>query len=157
MKRTTFAAALVAGTALGGFGTALAGQAPYGASAPNIPISLLVRQTGPDGGTGGLLRTGLSWLVPPSVVDIRGLLHHRIHAIWHRYMRQLDRVAVVPAWFGRGRPRLGRSRKASCRLLARRSRRRGHHSEWGEHRGVEDRLKSLISPDAATAPADVAR
>src|SRR6201994_3197331 len=39
MKRTIFAAALVAGTALGGFGTALAGQAPYGASAPNIPIS----------------------------------------------------------------------------------------------------------------------
>src|SRR6202051_3294944 len=39
MKRTIFAAALLAGTALGGFGTALAGQAPYGAPAPNIPIT----------------------------------------------------------------------------------------------------------------------
>src|ERR1700739_2197037 len=39
MKRTIFAAALVAGTALGGCGTGLAGQTPYGASAPNIPMS----------------------------------------------------------------------------------------------------------------------
>src|SRR5580704_13233162 len=39
MKRTILAAALLAGTALCGIGTALAGQAPYGASAPNIPIS----------------------------------------------------------------------------------------------------------------------
>ena len=39
MKRTIFAAALLAGTALGAFGTALAGQAPYGTAAPDIPIS----------------------------------------------------------------------------------------------------------------------
>jgi YVTN family beta-propeller protein len=39
MKRTIFAAALLAGTALGGFGAAQAGQAPFGAAAPDIPIS----------------------------------------------------------------------------------------------------------------------
>src|SRR6201984_1382294 len=39
MKRKIFAAALLAGTALGGFGTALAGQAPYSASAPNTSVS----------------------------------------------------------------------------------------------------------------------
>jgi len=39
MKLTIYAAALLAGTALGGFGAAMAGQAPYPASAPNIPIS----------------------------------------------------------------------------------------------------------------------
>jgi YVTN family beta-propeller protein len=39
MKRTILAAALLAGTALGGIGTALAGQAPSGTAAPDIPIS----------------------------------------------------------------------------------------------------------------------
>jgi YVTN family beta-propeller protein len=39
MKRTIFAAALLAGTALGGFGAAQAGQAPFGTVAPDIPIS----------------------------------------------------------------------------------------------------------------------
>ena len=39
MKRMIFAAALLAGTALGGVGAALAGQAPSGAAAPDIPIS----------------------------------------------------------------------------------------------------------------------
>ena len=39
MKLTIYAAALLAGTALGGFGAAMAGQVPYTASAPNIPIS----------------------------------------------------------------------------------------------------------------------
>src|ERR1700731_718454 len=39
MKRTIFAAALLAGTALGGFGTALAGQAPSGTAAPDIRVS----------------------------------------------------------------------------------------------------------------------
>src|ERR1700731_4435843 len=39
MKRKIFAAALLAGTALAGLSPAFAGQAPYGASAPNIPVS----------------------------------------------------------------------------------------------------------------------
>ena len=39
MKRKIFAAALLAGTALGGVSPAFAGQAPYGASAPNIAVS----------------------------------------------------------------------------------------------------------------------
>src|SRR6201987_451295 len=40
MKRKIFAAALLAGTALGGVSPAFAGQAPYGASAPNIAVSI---------------------------------------------------------------------------------------------------------------------
>src|SRR5580658_2479492 len=39
MKRKILAAALLAGTALAGLSPAFAGQAPYGASAPNIPVS----------------------------------------------------------------------------------------------------------------------
>ncbi len=39
MKRTILAAALLAGTALGGINTALAGQAPSGTATPDIPIS----------------------------------------------------------------------------------------------------------------------
>ena len=39
MKLNILAATLLAGTALGGLPRALAGQAPYGASAPNIPVS----------------------------------------------------------------------------------------------------------------------
>jgi YVTN family beta-propeller protein len=39
MKRMIFAAVLLAGTALGGVGAALAGQAPSGIAAPDIPIS----------------------------------------------------------------------------------------------------------------------
>jgi len=39
MKRSIFATALLAGTAFGGVMPALAGQAPYAASSPNIPIS----------------------------------------------------------------------------------------------------------------------
>src|SRR6202171_3125536 len=39
MKRKILAAALLAGTALAGLSPAFAGQAPYGASAPNIPGS----------------------------------------------------------------------------------------------------------------------
>jgi YVTN family beta-propeller protein len=39
MKPMIFAAALLAGTALGGIGAALAGQAPSGTAAPDIPIS----------------------------------------------------------------------------------------------------------------------
>src|ERR1700736_1447226 len=39
MKRTIFATALLAGTSLVAFGTALAGQTPYGTAAPNIPIT----------------------------------------------------------------------------------------------------------------------
>src|SRR6202140_5448031 len=39
MKRKILAAALLAGTALAGLSLAFAGQAPYGASAPNIPVS----------------------------------------------------------------------------------------------------------------------
>jgi len=39
MKPKILAAALLAGTALAGVSSAFAGQAPYGASAPNIPVS----------------------------------------------------------------------------------------------------------------------
>src|ERR1700738_1458174 len=39
MKRKILAAALLAGTALAGLSPAFAGQASYGASAPNIPVS----------------------------------------------------------------------------------------------------------------------
>ena len=39
MKRKILAAALLAGTALAGLSPAFAGQAPYGASAPNIPVN----------------------------------------------------------------------------------------------------------------------
>src|SRR6202045_4995669 len=39
MKRKILAAALLAGTALAGLSPAFAGQAPYGASAPNMPVS----------------------------------------------------------------------------------------------------------------------
>jgi YVTN family beta-propeller protein len=39
MNRRFLALALLAGTALGGISPALAGQAPYGSSAPDIPIS----------------------------------------------------------------------------------------------------------------------
>jgi cytochrome c peroxidase len=39
VKRKILAAALLAGTALAGLSLAFAGQAPYGASAPNIPVS----------------------------------------------------------------------------------------------------------------------
>ena len=39
MRRRILAAALLAGTALAGLSPAFAGQAPYGASAPNIPVS----------------------------------------------------------------------------------------------------------------------
>src|ERR1700746_684028 len=39
MKRSILAATLLAGTALVGLSPAFAGQAPYGASAPNIPVS----------------------------------------------------------------------------------------------------------------------
>ncbi len=38
-KYAFFTAALAAGTALGGLSPAFAGQAPYGAAAPDIPIS----------------------------------------------------------------------------------------------------------------------
>lgn len=39
MKRKTIAAVLFAGTAFAGVSPAFAGQAPYGMSAPNFPIS----------------------------------------------------------------------------------------------------------------------
>ena len=39
MKRNILVGALLAGTALGGLAAAFAGQAPYSASAPNIPVS----------------------------------------------------------------------------------------------------------------------
>jgi YVTN family beta-propeller protein len=39
MKRTVFTIALLAGTALSGFSSAFAGQAPYSAATPDIPIS----------------------------------------------------------------------------------------------------------------------
>ena len=39
MKRKIFTAALLAGTVIAGVSPAVAGQAPYGASAPNIPVS----------------------------------------------------------------------------------------------------------------------
>src|SRR5580698_9596076 len=39
MKHVAFIAALAAGTALSGLSPAFAGQAPYGAAAPDIPIS----------------------------------------------------------------------------------------------------------------------
>src|ERR1700757_1628659 len=39
MKHVAFIAALAASTALGGLSPAFAGQAPYGAAAPDIPIS----------------------------------------------------------------------------------------------------------------------
>ncbi len=39
MKRKTLAAALFAGTAFAGFAPAFAGQVPYAASAPNVPVS----------------------------------------------------------------------------------------------------------------------
>ena len=39
MKRSLFAAVILAGTALVGLPPAVAGQAPYSAGAPNIPIS----------------------------------------------------------------------------------------------------------------------
>src|SRR5271169_6432981 len=39
LKRALFTAALAAGTAIGGLSSAFAGQAPYGAAAPDIPIS----------------------------------------------------------------------------------------------------------------------
>lgn len=39
MKRPLFLLAILAGTAVVGFAPALAGQAPYGTAAPNIPLS----------------------------------------------------------------------------------------------------------------------
>ena len=39
MTRSIFTAALLVSTAVAGLSPAFAGQAPYGASAPNIPVS----------------------------------------------------------------------------------------------------------------------
>ena len=39
MKRKYLTAVLLAGTVLAGFSPALAGQVPYGASAPNFPVT----------------------------------------------------------------------------------------------------------------------